>query len=54
MPTRVAIDCRHIEDFGVGTYIRNLTRSLAELDRDNHYLLIAHADNTAGFAGFTN
>ena len=41
MAHRIAIDARKIRDFGIGSYIRNLVRELAELDRDNHYLLIA-------------
>ncbi|MEM8996829.1 MAG: glycosyltransferase family 1 protein [Acidobacteriota bacterium] len=40
MAHRIAIDARKIRDFGIGTYIRNLVRELAEIDRDNHYLLI--------------
>ena len=28
----IVIDARHIRDFGIGTYIRNLTRNLARLD----------------------
>lgn len=41
MAHRIAIDARKIRDFGIGTYIRNLVRELAEIDRENHYLLIA-------------
>ena len=52
MPFRVAIDCRRIKDFGVGTYIRNLTQALAKLDQENHYYLIAHSDELPQFAGF--
>jgi len=40
MPLRIAIDARRLGDFGIGTYIRNLVRSLARLDRENHYTLI--------------
>lgn len=52
MPFHVAIDCRRIKDFGVGTYIRNLTRALAKLDRENRYTLIAHAKDLNDFQGF--
>ena len=45
MPLRIAIDVRHIRDFGFGTHIRNLVHGLAEIDQDNHYTLIAHADD---------
>lgn len=39
MPLRIVIDVRHIKDFGIGTYIRNLILSLAEIDRENRYCL---------------
>jgi len=41
MPLRIVIDVRHIRDFGIGTYIRNLVHGLAALDRENHYVLVA-------------
>jgi glycosyltransferase involved in cell wall biosynthesis len=41
MPLRIVIDVRRIRDFGIGTYIRNLLQGLAELDRENHYVLVA-------------
>jgi glycosyltransferase involved in cell wall biosynthesis len=37
---RVAIDARKLHDFGIGTYIRNLLRTLARLDRDTEYVLL--------------
>src|SRR5215469_14371057 len=43
MPIRIAIDIRRVRDFGVGTYIRNLVRSLASLDQTNHYILVRSA-----------
>ncbi|MBI3933725.1 MAG: glycosyltransferase family 4 protein [Acidobacteria bacterium] len=36
----IAIDVRRIEDFGVGTYIRNLVRTLAASDEVNRYVLL--------------
>ena len=39
-PRRILIDARHVRDFGIGTYIRNLVRSLAAIDRQSHYTLI--------------
>jgi len=39
---RVAIDTRKIHDFGIGTYIRNLLRQLARIDRDTEYVLLCH------------
>ena len=42
VPT-VAIDVRHLGDFGYGTYIRNLIRAMGELERDLQFVLIAKA-----------
>jgi glycosyltransferase involved in cell wall biosynthesis len=42
-PLRIVIDVRHIKDFGIGTYIRNLVKALGELDSVNKYLLAANA-----------
>ncbi|HXO22085.1 MAG TPA: glycosyltransferase family 1 protein [Thermoanaerobaculia bacterium] len=41
MPHTIGLDARKIQDFGIGTYIRNLIRSLAEIDHENHYVLLA-------------
>ncbi len=40
MSYTIAIDARKIRDFGIGTYVRNLIRELAEIDRDNTYHVI--------------
>lgn len=40
MPLRIALDTRRVADFGIGTYIRNLVRSLARVDDRNQYSLI--------------
>src|SRR6478609_3415359 len=40
MSLHIAIDARRINDFGVGTYIRNLVQALAAEDPHNHYTLI--------------
>jgi glycosyltransferase involved in cell wall biosynthesis len=37
---RVAIDARKLHDFGIGTYIRNLLRELARIDRETDYVLL--------------
>ena len=37
---RIAIDARKLRDYGIGTYIRNLIRHLARIDRTNEYVLI--------------
>jgi glycosyltransferase involved in cell wall biosynthesis len=36
----VAIDARKLHDFGIGTYIRNLLRHLARMDRETEYVLL--------------
>ena len=40
---RVAIDARKLHDFGIGTYIRNLLRQLARIDRQTDYILLSPA-----------
>jgi glycosyltransferase involved in cell wall biosynthesis len=41
MPSvNIAIDIRRMSEFGVGTYIRNVVRTLGRLDHENRYLLI--------------
>ena len=37
---RVAIDVRKLHDFGIGTYVRNLVRQLARIDRETEYVLL--------------
>jgi alpha-1,3-rhamnosyl/mannosyltransferase len=44
MSRRICIDARKLADFGIGTYIRNLLRSLAEIDRVNHYWVLVGRD----------
>src|SRR5215831_15869277 len=46
MPLRIVLDARRLADFGIGTYIRNLIRSLAKLDTVNHYTLITSSAAT--------
>ena len=41
---KVAIDIRRMTEFGVGTYIRNVVRTLAHLDRESKYFLIGSPD----------
>jgi glycosyltransferase involved in cell wall biosynthesis len=43
----IVIDVRRIGDFGIGTYIRNLVRTLAEVDKDSRYTLIVRPGETA-------
>ena len=41
MPSvKIAIDIRRMTEFGVGTYIRNVVRTLGRLDHGNEYFLI--------------
>jgi glycosyltransferase involved in cell wall biosynthesis len=41
MPSvKIAIDIRRMTEFGVGTYIRNIVRTLGRLDRETIYFLI--------------
>jgi glycosyltransferase involved in cell wall biosynthesis len=47
----IVIDVRHIRDFGIGTYIRNLVRGLARLDQENRYTLISKLQETGDLAG---
>lgn len=41
---RIAIDIRRINEFGVGTYTRNIIRALAQLDHQNEYFLLGPAE----------
>jgi glycosyltransferase involved in cell wall biosynthesis len=45
----IVIDVRHAGDFGIGTYIRNLTRSLARLDQTNRYTLVVRPQDSESF-----
>lgn len=49
MPLRIVIDARRIRDFGIGTYTRNLVRSLARIDHFNQYNLIARPEDLDAF-----
>jgi glycosyltransferase involved in cell wall biosynthesis len=42
---RIGIDARKLHDFGIGTYIRNLLRHLARLDRQTEFVLFARPDD---------
>ena len=43
---RVAIDTRKLHDFGIGTYIRNLLRHLARLDRESEYIALCRPEDS--------
>lgn len=51
MALRIVIDVRHIRDFGIGTYIRNLVQALAVIDQVNQYILVSSEPETPEFAG---
>jgi glycosyltransferase involved in cell wall biosynthesis len=46
---KVAIDIRRMTEFGIGTYIRNVVRTLARLDRDSQYSLIGPPEKMTDF-----
>lgn len=41
---KIAIDIRRMTEFGVGTYIRNVVRTLGRLDHETTYLLIGRTE----------
>ena len=51
MPLHIAMDVRRVRDFGIGTYIRNLTRALSKLDSENRYTLVARPADLGEFEG---
>jgi glycosyltransferase involved in cell wall biosynthesis len=51
---RVAIDIRDITDFGVGTYIRNVVRTLMQLDTQSDYFLIGQPDRISEVGDLTD
>lgn len=51
MPLRIAIDARHLKDFGIGTYIRNLVRGLARIGSDDRYVLVTYPSDAGDLAG---
>ena len=44
---RIAFDIRRINEFGVGTYTRNIIRALAQLDHENKYFLLGPTEKVA-------
>ncbi len=47
---RIGIDARKLHDFGIGTYIRNLLRQLARLDRDTDFVLLCRPEDAPGLS----
>jgi glycosyltransferase involved in cell wall biosynthesis len=50
---KVAIDIRRINEFGVGTYSRNIVRALSRLDQKNSYFLIGSPEKVAEMGPLT-
>jgi hypothetical protein len=44
---KIAIDARKWRDYGIGTYVRNLVRHLARLDRETTYFLFCDRSDEA-------
>jgi len=51
MSLRIVIDARHLRDFGIGTYIRNLVAALGRIDRDHRYILVCMEADQREFQG---
>jgi len=47
---RIGIDARKLHDFGIGTYIRNLLRQLARLDRTTEFVVLCRPEDREGLA----
>ena len=45
---RIAIDARKLRDYGIGTYVRNLLRHLARIDRTTEFVLLCQPADTDG------
>src|SRR3984957_14938531 len=41
----IGIDARKLHDFGIGTYIRNLLRQLARIDRQTEFVLLCRPED---------
>jgi glycosyltransferase involved in cell wall biosynthesis len=47
---RIGIDARKLHDFGIGTYIRNLLRQLARLDRQTEFVVFCRPEDREALA----
>jgi len=47
---RIGIDARKLHDFGIGTYIRNLLRHLARLDRETEFVVLCRREDALALA----
>ncbi|HVT57225.1 MAG TPA: glycosyltransferase family 1 protein [Thermoanaerobaculia bacterium] len=50
MAYTIGLDARKLQDFGIGTYIRNLVRGLAQIDRENRYTLLVRPEDREALA----
>jgi glycosyltransferase involved in cell wall biosynthesis len=50
---RIAIDIRKLNDFGIGTYIRNLIRHVPRIDSVNEYFLLCRPQDEAAIASLS-
>ena len=48
---RIGIDARKLHDFGIGTYIRNLLKQLARLDRETEFVVFCRPDDREALVG---
>ena len=42
---RIAIDARKLRDYGIGTYVRNLLKQLAQQDQATEYVVLCHDED---------
>ncbi|MGE3706539.1 MAG: glycosyltransferase family 4 protein [Vicinamibacterales bacterium] len=47
---RIGIDARKLYDYGIGTYIRNLVKQLARLDRETEFVLLCRPQDAPGLS----
>lgn len=50
---RIAIDARKLNDFGIGTYIRNLIRHLPRIDPAIEYFLLCRPEDEGGISSLS-
>jgi glycosyltransferase involved in cell wall biosynthesis len=53
-PLRIGIDCRLWNQTGVGRYTRNLVMNLAEIDRNNEYVLFVRTEDEKKIRSMVN
>ena len=48
---KIVMDARRIRDFGIGTYIRNLIHTIAQVDQHNQYVLVTSSADSPLLGG---